>query len=169
MSRELINRITIKKDGVYVSTHSSNDTSPYHSTKIDFLSNAYNNEGQYGLDKAVIDLCFYNCELKGSPKSILLYKEAIEKAVNNKEFNQIRNQYDELSDNAFDIANGFGEYKELPKENRTQLYEELKPKVEEARNKRNEFVANIVKDIRELKQIQEETINNEMDMEEPEI
>ena len=31
MSTELINRITVKKDGVYVSSHSSNDTSPYHS------------------------------------------------------------------------------------------------------------------------------------------
>ena len=28
MSTELINRITVKKDGVYVSSHSSNDTSP---------------------------------------------------------------------------------------------------------------------------------------------
>lgn len=31
MSTELINRITVKKDGVYLSSHSSNDTAPFHS------------------------------------------------------------------------------------------------------------------------------------------
>ena len=29
MSTELINRITVKKDGVYLSSHSSNDTEPF--------------------------------------------------------------------------------------------------------------------------------------------
>ena len=28
MSTELINRITVKKDGVYISSHSSNDEAP---------------------------------------------------------------------------------------------------------------------------------------------
>lgn len=46
MSRELINRITRKKDGVYISTHSSNDDAPYHSVKIDFLTDIYNQEVQ---------------------------------------------------------------------------------------------------------------------------
>lgn len=31
MSYELINRITVKKDGVYISSHSNNDTAPFHS------------------------------------------------------------------------------------------------------------------------------------------
>ena len=30
MSTELINRITVKKGGVYLSSHSSNDTEPFH-------------------------------------------------------------------------------------------------------------------------------------------
>lgn len=161
MSTELINRITIKKDGVYISTHSSNDTSPFYSTKNDFLTDTYNKQGQEGLDKAIIDLCFYNCELKGNHKSIVSYKEAIEKAIYDKDFIEIRNEYNELSDKVFDIANGFDEYKKLPKEQRDQLYEEIKPKVEGARNKRNDFVANIVKEIREslkLEQIENKKI-----------
>ena len=63
MSSELINRISIKKDGVYVSTHSRNDTSPYTSVKIEFLTKAYREKGQRGLDKEVVDMCFYNCDL----------------------------------------------------------------------------------------------------------
>lgn len=160
MSTELINRITIKKDGVYISTHSSNDTSPFYSTKNDFLTDTYNEQGQEGLDKAIIDLCFYNCELKGNHKSIVPYKEAIEKAIYDKNFIEIRNEYDELSNKAFNIANGFNEYQWLSKKQRDQLYDEIKPKVEEARNKRNEFVANIVKEIRIAKGL-EQTKNKE--------
>lgn len=160
MSTELINRITIKKDGVYISTHSSNDTSPFYSTKNDLLTDTYNKEGQEGLDKAIIDLCFYNCELRGSHISIVTYKKAIEKAIYDKDFIGIRNEYDELSDKAFDIANGFNEYKELSKEQLVQLYDEIKSKVEEARNKRNEFVVNIVKEMREEKTKTSELVTN---------
>ena len=46
MSSELINRISIKKDGVYISTHSSNDSSPYTSVKMDSLTKTYNENGQ---------------------------------------------------------------------------------------------------------------------------
>lgn len=148
MGSELINRITIKKDGVYVSTHSSNDTSPFHSVKVDYLTSIYNTEGQAGLDKAIIDLCFYNCQLRGNHKSIVIYKEAIEKAIYDKDFIEIRNEYDELSNQAFNIANGFNKYQYLSKEQRDELYNEIKPKVEIARNKRNKFVANFVEETR---------------------
>lgn len=164
MSTELINRISIKKDGVYLSTHSSNDTSPFHSAKIDFLTDTYNKEGQEGLDKAIIDLCFYNCELRGNHKSIIPYKEAIEKAIYDNDFINIRNEYDELSNKAFYIANGFDEYKKLPREQRKQLYNELKPKMDEARNRRNEFVANIVKEIREARELEQDNEEPDMDI-----
>lgn len=153
MGIELINRITVKKDGVYISTHSSNDTSPFHSVKAEHLTNIYNKEGQEGLDKAIINMCFYNCELRGDHKSILPYKEAINRAIYDKTFIEIRNQYDELSDKAFAIANRFDEYKDLSETERKELYEELKPKVEIAKNKRNDFVANIAKEIREEKEL----------------
>lgn len=145
MSSELINRISIKKDGVYVSTHSNNDTSPYHSVRFDFLSKAYAENGQRGLDKAIVDICFYNCQLRGNHKSILPYKEAIEKAIYDEEFTKIRNEYDKLDDKAFDIANRFGEYKNLSKEESEKMYKELEPELKRLRNRRNEFVADIVK------------------------
>ena len=144
MSSELINRISIKKDGVYVSTHSSNDTSPYASVKVKSLSEAYKKDGQKGLDKEIIDMCFYNCELRGNHKSVLPYKEAIAKAIYDAEFLKIRNEYMKLDDKAFDIANRFNEYKNLTKEEAKKRYKEIEPELNRLRNKRNDYVVNIV-------------------------
>lgn len=144
MSSELINRISIKKDGVYVSTHSRNDSSPYTSVKIEFLTKAYKEKGLRGLDKEVIDMCFYNCELRGNHKSILPYKEAIGQVIYDEAFSKIRNEYSKLDDKAFDIANRFGEYKNLTKEESEKMYKELEPELKRLRNARNEYVANIV-------------------------
>ena len=144
MSVELINRITIKKDGVYISTHSSNDTSPYTSVKVDFLTKAYNQNGQRGLDKEIVNMCFYSCDLRGTHKSIIPYKNAINKAIDDKEFIKIRRQYRELDDKAFSIANRFDEYKNLTKEESQKMYSELEPELKKIRDKRNEFVVDLV-------------------------
>ena len=76
MSTELINRITVKKDGVYVSSHSSNDTSPYHSWRCRGLSEIYAVEGQKGLDREVIRMLYEYAELRGSHKSLERYRYA---------------------------------------------------------------------------------------------
>ena len=62
MSTELINRITVKKDGVYLSSHSSNDTVPFHSWRCKGLSEVYAAEGQAGLDREVIRMLYGNGE-----------------------------------------------------------------------------------------------------------
>jgi len=54
MSTEFINRITVKKDGVYISSHSSNDTAPFHSWRCKGLSEIYAAEGQKGLDREIV-------------------------------------------------------------------------------------------------------------------
>ena len=149
MSSELINRITIKKDGIYISTHSRNDTSPYTSIKVDFLTEAYKEKGQKELDKIIIDMCFNYCELRGNHKSILPYKVAIEKAINDNRFLEIRNEYRKLDEKGFYIVNRFDEYKNLTKEESKKMYIEIKPKIEKLRDLRNEYVANIVKKERE--------------------
>ena len=41
MSVELVNRIAIKPDGVYINTHSNNDTAPFHSVKLKHISELY--------------------------------------------------------------------------------------------------------------------------------
>lgn len=54
MAVEYINRITIKKDGVYVSSKSSNCSKSYKSSKIDSLTEIYNNDEREALDKELI-------------------------------------------------------------------------------------------------------------------
>lgn len=156
MSIELINRITIKKDGVYVSTHSNNDTSPYHSVKIDMFTEAYFKGGQRALDLKIIDMLFYNYDLRGTHKSIIPYKNAIQRTVYDKKFVELRNKYDEMEHKAFYIANRFGEYKNISKQESEKLYREIKPKVEELKQKRNEYVVDIVEEERKKKQEEKE-------------
>lgn len=78
MSRELINRITIKKDGVYLSHKSSNDTAPFYSSKYTWLTDIYNREGQKGLDKEIIKILQEGNELRGNHKSIIPYKKIMQ-------------------------------------------------------------------------------------------
>ena len=121
MSVELINRITFKKDGIYISTHSSNDDSPYHSVKSDYLTKAYITGGINGLDKAVISMYFSNCDFRGSNESIMPYRIAIDKAMNDNEFIEIINEHRSLESEAIDIANRWGNYKDLTKEESTAI------------------------------------------------
>lgn len=78
MGFELINRITVKKDGVYLSTHSSNDSAPYLSHRIGFLSDAYAEGGQKELDKKIFELLYTNVRLRGNHESVLRYEEVWE-------------------------------------------------------------------------------------------
>ena len=47
-----INRITVKKDGVYLSLRSK-EAKNYRSTRIPTLSTIYEKEGQAGLDREI--------------------------------------------------------------------------------------------------------------------
>ena len=76
MSTELINRITVKKDGVYLSSHSSNDTAPFHSWRCKGLSEVYAAEGQKGLDREIIRMLYEYAELRGTHKSLERYRYA---------------------------------------------------------------------------------------------
>ena len=70
MSTEFINRITVKKDGVYISSHSSNDTAPFHSWRCKGLSEIYAAEGQKGLDREIVCMLYEYAQLRGSHKRI---------------------------------------------------------------------------------------------------
>ena len=68
MSYELVNRITVKKDGVYISSHSNNDTAPFHSHRIKSLSEIYFEKGEFALDVALVVFLLDNCELRGEQR-----------------------------------------------------------------------------------------------------
>ena len=69
MSYELVNRITIKKDGVYISSHSNNDTAPFHSHRFEHLSKIYFEEGELQLDAALVHFLEI-CEMRGEHPSV---------------------------------------------------------------------------------------------------
>ncbi len=74
MGYELINRIEVKKDGVYLSSHSNNDDSPYHLWRSQTLSDVYSTEGQTGLDREIIRLIYEDAQLQGSHSSLARYQ-----------------------------------------------------------------------------------------------
>ncbi len=102
MSTELINRITVKKDGVYVSSHSSNDTSPYHSWRCKGLSEIYDAEGQKGLDREVIRMLHEYAELRGTHKSLARYRYAKDtpaaRAIYQKYMDKIDDRYGQMGE-----------------------------------------------------------------------
>lgn len=118
MSYELVNRITIKKDGVYISSHSNNDTSPFYSHRIDHLSKIYFDEGELALDTALVKLISDNCELRGDHPSVERFRKVFESDA----FEKLRKMRDEKIETRF---------AELPECVRTEI-ECLRAKTEEA-------------------------------------
>ena len=102
MSTELINRITVKKDGVYISSHSSNDTAPFHSWRCKGLSEVYAAEGQKVRYRVIVCMLYEYAQLRGSHKSLNRYRYAIDslqaREIYKKYSNMIDERYESLSD-----------------------------------------------------------------------
>lgn len=134
MSTELINRITVKKDGVYLSSHSSNDTSPYHSWRCRGLSEIYAAEGQKGLDREVIRMLYEYAELRGSHKSLERYRYAKDapaaRAIYQKFTDQINECYEGLDEADqktvwYKPTEKAKEYRAYEREMREKMYSEI--------------------------------------------
>ncbi len=134
MSTELINRITVKKDGVYLSSHSSNDTSPYHSWRCKGLSEIYDTEGQKGLDREVIRMLYEYAELRGSHKSLDRYRYAKDapaaRAIYQRFIDQIDKRYEGLDEADqktvwYKPTEKAKEYRAYEREMREKMYSEI--------------------------------------------
>jgi hypothetical protein len=80
MSAEYIRQIAVKKDGVYLTSKSSNDDRPYHEWRCDSLTDIYNAEGQLGLDREIVQMfCEYAAPI-GKHSSIMRYLPCLEAA-----------------------------------------------------------------------------------------
>ncbi len=137
MSTELINRITVKKDGVYLSSHSSNDTAPFHSWRCDSLSKIYAAEGQIGLDREIIRMLYEYAELRGTHKSLNRYRYAInspEARVIHQKYTDLINVRYEQMDKAdqetiwYKPTEKAKEYNAYESEMRNKMYSELAEK-----------------------------------------
>ncbi len=140
MSTELINRITVKKDGVYISSHSSNDTAPFHSWRCKGLSEGYAAEGQKGLDREIVCMLYEYAQLRGSHKSLNRYRYAIDslqaREIYKKYSNMIDERYESLSDADKETVwckptEKAKEYRAYESEMRKKMYAEIAERCEE--------------------------------------
>ena len=100
MNTKLINRITIKKDGVYVSSKPIGTKSKFHSERNSSLSSIYENRGQVGLDIEVIRLALTGAKLIGNHPSIKRYRHVIDPFIKSEAYSDmqtvIKNNWDKL-------------------------------------------------------------------------
>lgn len=108
MSYELVNRITVKKDGVYISSHSNNDTAPFHSHRFEHLSKIYFEEGELQLDAALVSHFLEICEMRGEHPSVQRFRKVFESDA----FEKLRKMRDEKIEARF---------AELPENIRTEI------------------------------------------------
>lgn len=140
MSTEYINRITVKKDGVYLSSHSSTDSRPYHSWRCESLSDVYAAEGQKGLDREIVCMLYEYAELRGSHKSLERYRYATEAPeahnIYKKYVARINKHYESLSEREqkliwFAYTEEGKKYRAYDREERKKMYEEIAARCEE--------------------------------------
>jgi predicted metal-dependent phosphoesterase TrpH len=101
MSCELVRRITVKKDGVYLCSHSNNDTSPFLNHRIRTLSEAYEKGGQAELDREIIEMLMEYARPVGNHHSVTRYQEVIwsadAKKIMNAKAQKIHDMYNILT------------------------------------------------------------------------
>lgn len=140
MSTELINRITVKKDGVYLSSHSSNDTAPFHSWRCKGLSEVYAAEGQKGLDREIIRMLYEYAELRGTHKSLERYRYAKDapeaRAIYKRYTDQISDRYEQMDKADRDSVwykptEKAKEYRAFERETQEKMYLEIAARCEE--------------------------------------
>jgi len=140
MSTELINRITVKKDGVYLSSHSSNDTAPFHSWRCKGLSEIYAAERQKGLDREIVCMLYEYCQLRGSHKSLDRYRYAIDslqaQKIHKKYSDMIDERYESLDEADkktvwYKPTEKAKEYRAYESEMRQKMYAEIAERCEE--------------------------------------
>ena len=140
MSTELINRITVKKDGVYISSHSSNDTAPFHSWRCKGLSEIYAAEGQKGLDREIVCMLYEYAQLRGSHKSLDRYRYAIDSLQAHKIYKKYSDMIDERYESLdeadkktvwYKLTEKAKEYRAYESEMRKKMYCEIAERCEE--------------------------------------
>ena len=140
MSTELINRITVKKDGVYISSHSSNDTAPFHSWRCKGLSEIYAAEGQKGLDREIVCMLYEYAQIRGSHKSLDRYRYAIDSLQAQKIYKKYSDMIDERYESLdeadkktvwYKLTEKAKEYRAYESEMRKKMYCEIAERCEE--------------------------------------
>lgn len=140
MSTELINGIAIRKDGVYLSSHSSNDSLPFHFWRCGSLSEIYTAEGQKGLDREILRMLYEYAKLCGSHKSLARYRYALNlpeaHSVYEQYINKINDRYGGLEEADkksiwYKPTEKAKEFRAYEREMRNKMYSEIAAGCEE--------------------------------------
>lgn len=143
MGMELINRITIKKNAVYLSHKSINDSAPFHSSEYSRLTEIYQTKGRKELDKKLMKLLTNYAELRGKHKSIIPYQKVLDDYYTVGKYplkTQIYNYQTLFYDKEYDETK-VGMPKDVLKEKlnsmENEFYNQLASDVEKYRNEEN--------------------------------
>ena len=130
----------MKKDGVYISSHSSNDTAPFHSWRCKGLSEIYAAEGQKGLDREIVCMLYEYAQLRGSHKSLDRYRYAIDSLQAQKIYKKYSDMIDERYESLdeadkktvwYKLTEKAKEYRAYESEMRKKMYCEIAERCEE--------------------------------------
>lgn len=95
-----INRITVKKDGVYISARDPEELGPFRSRFSEILTKAYREGGQRGLDQKIFELDnSMQIELHGNHPSIKRYRDTLYSSEAKEIFADYDRKMEELNQN----------------------------------------------------------------------
>ncbi len=95
-----INRITVKKDGVYISARDPEEPGAFRSRLSEKLTKAYREGGQRGLDQKIFELDdSMQIELRGDHPSIKRYKDTLHSSEAKEIFADYGRKMEELNKN----------------------------------------------------------------------
>ncbi len=127
MAATLIDRIEVRKDGVYLSTHLPEEAGSYKTWQSVELSEAYQKDGQKGLDREIFRIFYEYAELGDFHKSTARYHRIFNlpeaKALHRECFEQIA---------AFEKScSSPSKFRAYDREMRDKLYDRLAEKCSE--------------------------------------
>lgn len=140
MGAEIIKRIVIKQDGVYLSSKSSNDGRPFRLWRNSSLSDIYASEGREGADREIVRMLMEYACLSGRHRSLERYYFALNaydtSTIRQSYVDQINRKYSELSQADKESiwrkpTEKAGEYIEYQKMIDTKMYSEIAQKCKE--------------------------------------
>lgn len=104
MGTSLINRMAIKKDGVYFSSRSSNVRDRYRSFRSSYYTDIYIKEGRKGLDREIIRSLYNFAAIRGHHKSVERYRYATESQKAHDIYKRYIDQINDYYNNKLDIS-----------------------------------------------------------------
>lgn len=135
MSAELIDRMEIREDGVYLSSHLSGNAATARTWHCEELSEAYKNEGQNGLDREMVNILFEYARLGAYHKSTARYHNVLKLP----EVLELKKQYFNRIDAYYESSDKPLKARQYEREMRDKMYAEIASKCERYdRNHKNQ-------------------------------